>query len=259
MDSLTKESEELDIKDDVQFSSVKAKKLIDSKEFLLASPDLKSQIFSAIAEVNKWKRIFISFHDAQQQAKLEYMTKSERELWQQYQETLAQKNHLQDFLQTLRKPDDLQKDARNAYDDIVSGVKNKIFALITSSALLKKSVAEIEKKLETPDCKNHILLVTHQILHTNLHARKMLKLSSENLNRSVDELQNKLFSQTSTKKNIFKTREVFDILHRQFFTLKKEYEKNLDVKADLQHKIFSPQRASDMAKVLKNCVQTYAN
>ena len=95
----------------------------------------------------------ISCHDAEIQAKLEYMAKSERELWQQYQETLAQKNHLQNFLQNLKKPDDLQKDARKAYDDIVFAVKNKIFALITSAALLKKSVADIENKLETPNCK----------------------------------------------------------------------------------------------------------
>ena len=156
MDSLTKESEELDIKDDVQTSSVKAKKLIDSKEFLQANSDLKAKMFSAVAEVNKWKRILISYHDAQLQAKLEYMTKSERELWFQYQETVAQKKNLEQFLQSLRKPDESLKDALKSYDDIVSGVKKKIFALVTSSALLKKSVADIEKKLETPDCKKKI-------------------------------------------------------------------------------------------------------
>ena len=248
MDLLTKESEELDIKDDVQNSSVNAKKLIDSKEFLQANSDLKSKMFSAVAEVNKWKRILISYHDAEQQAKLEYMTKSERELWQQYQETLAQKKHLEDFLKTLRKPDESLKDALKSYDDIVSGVKKKIFALVTSSALLKKSVAEIENKLETPDCKKNILLVTHQILQSNDHAKKMLKIANDNLNRAVDALQNKLFEQTAIEKNIFKTREVYDIIRRQFFGLKKEYERTLDKKIDLQHKIFSSQRATEMAK-----------
>ncbi len=248
MDSLTKESEELDIKDDVQTSSVKAKKIIDSKEFLLANSDLKAKMFSAVAEVNKWKRILISYHDAQLQAKLEYMTKSERELWQQYQVSLAQKKNLEQFLTSLKKPDDSLKDALKSYDDIVSAVKKKIFALVTSSALLKKSVAEIEKKLKTPDCKKNILLVTHQILQSNDHARKMLKLASNNLEKSVDDLQNKLFQQTSSGKNIYKTREVFDIIRRQFFSLKKEYEKDLDIKAEIQNKIFSPQRATEMAK-----------
>jgi len=239
-------------KDFAQISSTKAKKLIDSEQFLNAKSEslreLKTKMFSAVAEVNKWKRVLISFHDAETQAKMEYMTKSERELWQNFFESLAQKKNLEEFLQTLKKPDESLKDAVKSYDDVVSGVKKKIFSLISASALLKKSVAEIENKLESPDCKKNILLVTHQILQTNAHARKMLKIASDNLNHAVDELQNKLFEQTSTEKNIFKTREVYDIIRRQFFGLKKEYERTLDKKFDLQHKIISPQRATDMAK-----------
>ncbi len=103
-------------------------------------------------------------------------------------------------------------------------------------------------KLESPDCKKNILLVTHQILQSNDHAKKMLKIANDNLNRAVDALQNKLFEQTAIEKNIFKTREVYDIIRRQFLGLKKEYERTLDKKIDLQHKIFSPQRATEMAK-----------
>ena len=69
---MTQKADELNTKDLVQFSSTHAKKLIDSNEFLQANPNFKFQIFSAVAEVNKWKRVIISFHDAQQQAKLEY-------------------------------------------------------------------------------------------------------------------------------------------------------------------------------------------
>ncbi len=32
-------------------------------------------MFTEVAEVNKWNRVIISYHDAQEQAKLEYMTK----------------------------------------------------------------------------------------------------------------------------------------------------------------------------------------
>ena len=51
-----------------------------------------------------------------------------------------------------------------------------------------------------------------------------------------------------THKNYFKTREVYDILRRHLPALKKEYEKTLDKKFDLHHKIISPQRATEMAK-----------
>ena len=39
------------------------------------------------------------------------MTKSEREIWQQYHESLAQKKRLEDFLLPLKKPDETKKDA----------------------------------------------------------------------------------------------------------------------------------------------------
>ena len=56
-------------------------------------------MLTAVAEVNRWKRFIISQHDAEQQAKLEYMSKAERQIWQHYFQTLAQKKHLEDFLQ----------------------------------------------------------------------------------------------------------------------------------------------------------------
>ena len=129
-------------------------------------------MFTAVAQVNKWKRVIISQHDVEEQAKIEYMTKSEWELWQRYFETLAQKKQLEQFLQTLKKPKKTLKDALKAYNDLVAGVYSKIFSLLSAARLMKKSVAEIEKKLESPDCKKNIQLVTHQILQANLYAKK---------------------------------------------------------------------------------------
>ena len=120
---------------------------------------------------------------------------------------------------------------------------------------MKKSVAEIEKKLELPECKKNIQLVTHQILQANLYAKKMLRRESDNLARAVDALQNEIFAQTlnDDNKNIYRPREVYDIIRRQYFGLKKEYEKTLDLKFDLQKRIISPQRAIAMAKNIFVC------
>ena len=97
LDALTKEADELEVKDAVQLASTHAKELIESKEYeaqkfvskyLVA---MKNKMLTAVAEVNKWKSVIVSQHDAEEQAKLEYMTKSERKLWQNYFETLAKK------------------------------------------------------------------------------------------------------------------------------------------------------------------------
>ena len=122
------------------------------------------------------------------------------------------------------------------------------FALLSTAAILKPSIEEINRKLETPDCRKNILLVTHQILQENTFARKMLKVASENLDSSVNDLKNAIVSKTLTDQNYFKTREVYEIIRRQYFGLKKEYEKTLDLKFDLQRRIISNTRAIAMAQ-----------
>ena len=115
--------------------------------------------------------------------------------------------------------------------------------------MMKKSVEEISQRLDSPEYKNNILLVTHQILWANAQARKELKRASDDLERAVDELRNAVFAQTTEEpQNIFKTREVYDLIRRQFFGLKKEYEKTQEMKFDLQRRIISPQRALAMAQ-----------
>ena len=80
----------------------KARKWADKSEYLSA---MRNKMLTAVAEVNKWKRVIISQHDAEEKAKLEYMTKSERELWLKFFETLGRKKQLEEFLTTLKKPD----------------------------------------------------------------------------------------------------------------------------------------------------------
>ena len=206
-------------------------------------------MLTAVAEVNKWKRVIISQHDAEEQAKLEYMTKSERKLWLNYFETLAQKKKLEEFLKTLLKPDESDKEATRAYEDVVSGVKSKIYTLFISSLKMKKSMEEIQQRLDSPEFKNNIALVTHQILQGNTYARKMLKRASEELEKAVDDLGNALFTQTMEEPQItFKTREVYDLIRHQYRSLKKEKEDLFVAKLQLQRQIISPQRAIFMAK-----------
>ena len=255
IDAMTKEADELEVKDAVQLSSTAAKSFMDSKEYatqefvsqyLLA---MKNKMLTAVAEVNKWKRIIISQHDAEEQARLEYMSKSEKKLWQRYFETLAQKKQLEEFLKTLKQPDESDKEATRSYEDVVAGVKSKIYTLFIASLKMKKSVEEIQQRLDSPEFKNNIALVTHQILQANTYARKMLKRASEELDKAVDELRNALFAQTMEEpQTSFRTREVYDLIRQQYRTLKKEKEDLFVTKFHLQRQIISPQRAIFMAK-----------
>ena len=255
MDALTKEADELEVKDAVQLASTHVKELMESKEYasqkfvskyLVA---MKTKMLTAVAEVNKWKRVIISQHEAEEQAKLEYMTKTERELWQKYFETLGQKKQLEEFLKTLKKPNETEKEKVKAYEELVRGVYSKIFSLLTSARAMKKSVEDIRRRLEQPECRNNILLVTHQILQANTHARKMLKRASEELDKAVADLRNALFAKTIQEpQTSFKTSEVYDLIRHQYHALKKEREDLFVEKFHLQRQIISPQRAIFMAK-----------
>ena len=252
LDELTTETEELETKDAVQLSSVKAKNLMDAaaqKNLTARQRELRARMFTAIAEVNKWKRVIISYHEAEEQARLEYMSAAERELWQNYTETLAQKKRLEYFLKNLREPQTTDREAVKAYEELVGGVKSKIFSLFTASLLMKKSVEEIERRLESLECKKNIVLVTHQILQANVQALKKLKLAIDELDKAVDDLRNAIFEQTQEEPQAtFTTREVYDLIRRQFFGLKQEYEKTQTLKFALQRRIISSQRALAMAQ-----------
>ena len=255
MDALTKEADELEIKDAVQLASTRAKELMESKEYVAQKfvsqhlVEMRNKMLTAVAQVNKFKRVIISQHDAEEKAKLEYMTKTERELWQKYFETLRQKKQLKEFLQTLHKPEELEKEEVKAYEELVRGIYSKIFSLLTSARAMKKSVEDIRRRLEQPECRNNILLVTHRILQANTHARKMLKQASEELDKAVDDLRNALFAKTMEEtQTSFKTREVYDLIRRQYRALKKEHEDLFVEKFHLQREVISPQRAIFMAK-----------
>ena len=121
--------------------------------------------------------------------------------------------------------------------------------LLTSARAMKKSVEDIKHRLEQPEYRNNILMVTHQILQANTHARKMLKRASEELDKAVDVLRNALFAQTMEEpQNIFRTREVYDLIRQQHRALKKEKEESFVAKFHLQRQIISPERAIFMAK-----------
>ena len=255
LDASTKEADELEVKDDAQFVSSRIKSLMESKEYksqkfvdpLLA--DLKNKMLTAVAQVNKWKRAIISQHDAEDQAKLEYMSKSERKLWLNFFETLGQKKHLELFLLTLKKPDESDKEATHAFEKIISGIKTQISDLDTSLFSMKKPVEDIRRRLDLPDCRNNTLLVIHQILQANTHARQMLKRANIDLDKAVYELRNALFAQyLEEPQTTFKTREVYALIRRQYHVLKKEHEDLFAEKFHLQHQIISPQRAIFMAK-----------
>ena len=73
------------------------------------------------------------------------MTPKEREIWNQYFELKAQKKNMEEFLEKCTAPETLSKEAAVGYEEVRRGVKNKMFLILSSAALLKKSIRQIRK------------------------------------------------------------------------------------------------------------------
>lgn len=255
LDTLTKEAEELEVKDAVHQSLTKAKSLMESEEYKtrkFVSPELqglREKMLTAVANVNRWKRFIISQPDAEEKAKMEYMSKAERQLWLRYFELIGQKKRLEEFLQTLKSPTETEQDELKVYNNLVSSVHSKKFSIQEEAKNLEKPVEDIRRRLEHPDCKNNILLVMHRISQSNSYALKWLKKASDELDKAVEELRNALFAKTvKAPQTSFKTREVYDFIHHQYSALKEEREELYVQKFWLKQKIITPQRAIAMAK-----------
>ena len=255
-DSTSKNNEIQKVKDLATSSLITAKQFIDSDVYKNNSFNskrlqfLRQDLLKSIDIVNKWKRILISRHDAEEQAKLEYMAKDEREIWFKFFEAIHQKANLKDLIENLRKPSDKIPDAINAYNDVIAGVKKKIVALDSSISLMHFTINKIEDKLKSPDCRKNIQLVTHNILQQNYEVRRHLREASSHLNEAVDRLKQDILEirLQETPMDTFTIKQLGSIISRQHKQLKKEYEKTLDLKFSLQRKIISPYRALEMAK-----------
>jgi hypothetical protein len=77
----------------------------------------------------------------------------------------------------------------------------------------------------------------------------MLRQAALELDKAVDDLRNILFAKTMEEPQAsFKTREVYNLIRKQYAALKEERQRLFIPKLRLKRKIISPQRATAMAK-----------
>lgn len=257
-DMLEREIEELALKDKTQEASLAAKQLMDSGEYLRQNPDatligeLRDNVLSAIREVNALKNTILSKDDAEEQAKLEYLTPQERQLWQQFKDINAQREHWEIFRGNMKKPPATEPEALRVYGEIIDGVAKKIQALDASLHLMQPSITELMTKLNSPDRKTSIQKAVHQLLMNNRPNRDKLKKANEHLDHAVEALRQVVFSEAIKEEHrkVFTTGQIYEILRRQYYAQKREYQKALERTAQLKRKVISQNRALTMAEDL---------
>ena len=257
-DMLEKEIEELALKDETQKVTLAAKSLMESEEYQAQRKDteligeLRDNVLSAIREVNALKNAILTKSDAEEQVKLEYLMPQERELWQNYKESKAQKEHWQIFLGNMKKPPYTELEVLQVYEEIADGTAKKIHALDASLRLIQLNIMELEEKLNAPQRKKSIQKAVHQLLMNDQQNRDRLKKANEHLDHAVEALRQVVFDEAikAEHRKIFTTGQIYEILRRQYYAQKREYQKSLERTAQLKKKVISQNRALSMAEDL---------
>lgn len=82
--------------------------------------------------------------------------------------------------------------------------------------------------------------------------RNKLKKANEHLDHAVEALRQVVFAEAIKEEHrtIFTTGQIYEILRRQYFAQKKEYQKSLERTAKLKKKVISQNHALSMAEDL---------
>jgi len=121
-----------------------------------------------------------------------------------------------------------------------------------SLRLMQPSITELMAGLNAPERKTSIQKAVHQLLMNDRANRDKLKKANEHLDHAVEALRQVVFSEAikEEQRKIFTTGQIYEILRRQYFAQKREYQKSLERMAQLKKKVISQNRALSMAEDL---------
>ena len=205
----------------------------------------------AIDEVNRLKRELTFSKDLLKKAQMQYLSKEERKIFNEFHKAVNQKAHLEDLINNLPFPKyDYQIEAREAYFQICNAANDKIHSLEKNIHDMQPVISRLQEKLLTNQ--KNIQSVTHHFLRNNNASRERLFDSVSRLENIVNSLQKALEAQKANEplKYTYSTREIFDILKSHYHSLKAEKEKMIDEKNLLWQKVISPKRAINIAQRL---------
>ena len=246
---------EKNIKSRIRNAVVTAQKLMDSDEYKNPK-NIFTRFFyidwrMAIGEVNRFKHELTSSQDLLKKAQMQYLSKEERKIFNEFHKAVNQKTHLEELIDNLPFPKyDYQIEAREAYFQICNAATVKIHSLEKSIQDMQSIISNLQQKLLTNQ--KNIQFVTHHFLRNNNASRERLFDSVSRLENTVNSLQKALESQKANEplKYTYSTREIFDILKSHYQSLKAEKEKVIEEKNQLWQKVISPKRAIKIAQRL---------
>ena len=231
-----------DLRKKVADFSLRVKDFLESEAFSEIESKkisaIKSELSETVKELNAWKNLLLDENQAEFLAKLQYIDESEKEVYRKFVDAKSEKNHLQKIL---------SKNKNSELEEVVTERMKSLDAILN---LTEPFATQIEEKLSQPVVQKNVRLAEHNL-------RKDNRVIREKINRLLDEadLRMTTLKSATIEKNInialnrsYKTEDVYQLLMRRFYFLKKNFEKFSRLESKLSKKIISRPRALEMAK-----------
>ena len=233
--------------------------LVESNEFLESDNDassyigeLRTNFLQAIEECEHLQAGIIPSKQAYNDARLEYMSDAEQELYEGWLHLQEEQEHWKTFRDNLKIPQDGSVPAEEmiAYHELEIALKEKFALMSKLAADMKPRVDAILKRQENHDVKKQIFLIAHQALEANKHQQMLLDKAKQNLEVSMKTLEQALFSasQHEGQQASYTTWELYQIIRRRFFGYKKEVERLRKQVAAVEKRVLTPERIQQIAE-----------
>lgn len=233
--------------------------LVESNEFLESDNDassyigeLRTNFLQAIEECEHLQAGIIPSKQAYNDARLEYMSDAEQELYEGWLHLQEEQEHWKTFRDNLKIPQEgaVSEEELAAYHELEWALEEKFATMDKLTETMQPQVDAILKRQENQDVKKQIFFIAHQALEANKHQQMLLDKAKQNLEVSIKALEQALFSveQQEGRQESYTTRELYRIIRRRFFGYKKEVERLKKQIATVEKKVLTPQRIQQIAE-----------
>ena len=211
------------------------------------SKELRENFIDVLSEYQNIRNAVPSIYELVEQAKLEYMTTKEKEIYQQLKEVTKELNGWKEFQENIQKTVFTSNDEEKAYNELLPVLHEKITKLENEVFTYKKQVAEIETKFAADDIKKNIQQIVHAKIQNIKHQQHLLEQAEHNLTITIKAISQALFS-NNNEKTIFTYRELYKNIRSRYYQKRKAAERLKKQLAFAKKKVISIERATKIAE-----------
>lgn len=230
-------------------------KVINSNEFVEASNDsvsligeLRDNFIVALDDFERVKKNFMTKNEAMEIARIEKMTAEERETHAYYKEAKEELSHWRTFQKNLKPPSTDDAEVLASYAELVPAIAEKVAKLEDDVKKYGEREKEISLRLSEAPIKKAIQIHVHNLLKQNNH--DAYDKAEQQLSVALRQLEQALFEAEASEnaKEIFSTRDLYNIVRRRYFAKAKEIDRLKPILNAASKKVISLERAYEMAQ-----------